>query len=301
MAGRVRASTSSTSLSSAQQSPDSGGGGDYLSASSKTTKPLKISGKVINSVGMKRTANFYAEFRDETSRFNKKEDTMLQRQLRVLQRQERVANHALRKTRQEAERLRKCVRDSSDRTLDLTEYDELKKHQRFANMYASTSPLGPLTTKKGSALKVPTGPATISSTLQPLLRRRPAPFSQGATPEGEVGDWLKVTGNKGMGDAASPIKLPAIDLATQPRRPIYDSQQKAPLPKKNNTSNNATVTCKNNNNVTPAPRPLAKPAPPRDHNNNNNGMGRSNRLQLRPLRDISAIVGMHCSNGHRRE
>ena len=244
MADSVRPNSPSSTCS-----PDSGGGGD---TTSKSGSQLRVRGKVINTVGMKRTANFYAEFRDETRSFNKKEDQMLHRQLRVLQRQERVANHALRKTRQEAERLRTCVRNTSERTLDLSEYDEIKRQQRFAN-YRGTPPptLATLPNKKVSALNASSGAGDLSGSLQSLLRRR-SHFSKG-----------RGGGDEGRGFGLRSVKLPSIDATQQQMRPIYDQRSTLHNKKHNNNNNIATVAGENNNNTA---RPLARLT--RDPNNN---------------------------------
>lgn len=64
---------------------------------------------------------------------NRQQALLLERQLRVLSKQERVAEFTLNKTIREAERLRKLVGDQTRRGINLKEYDSRKTHHRGMN------------------------------------------------------------------------------------------------------------------------------------------------------------------------
>lgn len=75
------------------------------------------------------TAQLYAEYRDDVENYNKKQQVLLQRHLRVLRRQERVADSFIRKNRREIEQIKDELTtrdDITQRSMNLEEYDELK-------------------------------------------------------------------------------------------------------------------------------------------------------------------------------
>ena len=80
-----------------------------------------------------------SEYSDEVSKMNRKEKMMLDRQLKVLSKQKRVAEHILNKTIYEAECLKLAVKDRSNRALSLQQYYNRKTIIRSRNYGGGTS------------------------------------------------------------------------------------------------------------------------------------------------------------------
>ena len=83
-----------------------------------TMKPKRMSPQALFMLTSKRS-----EYSDEIARMNKKEELMLNRQLKVFERQERVAQSILKKHKREAERLDRLVSERSKQSINLEQYD----------------------------------------------------------------------------------------------------------------------------------------------------------------------------------
>lgn len=90
-----------------------------------------------NKICMSMVRRMGSEYGDDVTKSNKKEDMMLSRKLRVLERHERIAEHVIKKTIQEAERLKHCVGDQTCLAPDLKCYD-LKKYLNKTSRYGGT-------------------------------------------------------------------------------------------------------------------------------------------------------------------
>ena len=73
---------------------------------------------------------FHSELSDEVTKINKKEQLLLQRRLRSLEKEERMANYAIDQTVKEAEKLQMTVLDCSRLRPDLRDYDARKSLAR---------------------------------------------------------------------------------------------------------------------------------------------------------------------------
>ena len=164
------------------------------------TSLMWVNGNIV----LRKTSNYYAEFRDETDRFNKKQEQMLDRRMRVLRRQERVSSHALLKTRYEAEQLRQSLRANKDRSLDLGEYDALKVYQRGQEYGRSTGPherLQHASVTHNAHLQPPPPPSTSTSsshgtTLPPIWGKNTMTTKHKMTPITQVAKPRRRTVNR---------------------------------------------------------------------------------------------------------
>jgi len=77
-----------------------------------------------------------AEYGDEVAKINKKEDLMLARKLKFLDRQEKVAWNLIRKNMKEIEKLKTSITNDSCRATDLIHYD-MKRSRDKASRYGS--------------------------------------------------------------------------------------------------------------------------------------------------------------------
>ena len=78
-----------------------------------------------------------SEYSDEVTKINKKEDLMLERRLRYLERQERVSQSMARKAVHEIHRLKSSILDNNYRAPDLMYYD-MKRTERLRQKYTRT-------------------------------------------------------------------------------------------------------------------------------------------------------------------
>ncbi len=95
-----------------------------------------------------------SEYSDEVSKINKKEDIMLERKIRFLERQEKISQSLLKKNKNEIERLKASISNNSYRSTDLTQYDQLKAHDR-ANSHHTTTRSGGVTWRDSSSVRLP--------------------------------------------------------------------------------------------------------------------------------------------------
>ncbi|ELU00129.1 hypothetical protein CAPTEDRAFT_189752 [Capitella teleta] len=86
-----------------------------------------------------------SELSDQVNKMNRQEEKMLQRRLRVLRKQERVAEHLMDRDIHDAERLRRFIDDKNGRAIDLNQYDTRKSTHKSDN-YAYGVKFPPLTT-----------------------------------------------------------------------------------------------------------------------------------------------------------
>ena len=105
------------------------------------------------------TASLYAEYRDEVDKYNKKQEVLLQRHLRVIRRQERVTQGVIKKCRQEVRQIKVDIKNTESHSMDLSDYDALKEFQRIVggNGFRTDPNYSPpqVTPRNGAGVKLP--------------------------------------------------------------------------------------------------------------------------------------------------
>jgi hypothetical protein len=96
---------------------------------------MTIKSKVMTPQALFVLTSKRSEYSDEIARLNKKEELMLNRRLKVFERQERVAQSILKKHKREAERLDKLVSERSKQSINLAQYDIKRAMARASGGY----------------------------------------------------------------------------------------------------------------------------------------------------------------------